>query len=136
MVDILVWSMHQSKESYAAVCVEAETIAGVKSAQDMMFTMRVLESMGLQVELPMVLEIDNKGAVDLANGWSSGGRTRHIANKIMFLRELKEQGYIAIKWTSNAYMSSDIFTKNVGGADFEKHIKAFVGIDGYTKKGE
>jgi hypothetical protein len=31
-------------------------------------------------------------------------------------------------------MSSDIFTKNVGGADFKKHIKAFVGEDKYTKR--
>jgi hypothetical protein len=38
----------------------------------------VLESMGLNVKLPMALEIDNKGAVDLANNWSIGGRTRHV----------------------------------------------------------
>jgi hypothetical protein len=34
--------------------------------------------MGLKVKLPMILEMDNKGAVDLANNWIIGGRTRHV----------------------------------------------------------
>jgi hypothetical protein len=30
------------------------------------------------VKLPMVLKMDNQGAVYLANNWSIGDRTRHI----------------------------------------------------------
>ena len=30
------------------------------------------------MELPILLENDNKGAVDLANNWSLGGQTRHV----------------------------------------------------------
>ena len=50
---------------------EAETVAGVQCVQDMLYVKRLLESMGLLVELPMILEIDNSGAVDLANNWSA-----------------------------------------------------------------
>jgi len=46
--------------------------------QDMLFEMRVLNSMGLKVKLPMILEIDNKGTKNLVNNWSIGGRTRHV----------------------------------------------------------
>ena len=67
--------------------------SGVSCAQDMLYTMRLLESMGQE---PMILEIDNKGAVDIANNWSVGGRTRHI--EMNFLRDLKEQGIIKIIW--------------------------------------
>ena len=35
----------------------------------MMFIKSVLESIELSIELPMVLEMDNKGAVNLANNW-------------------------------------------------------------------
>ena len=52
--------------------------------------MHVLESIQLKVKLPMVLEIDNKDTVDLANNWSVGGRTQHIDVCQVFLRELKE----------------------------------------------
>jgi hypothetical protein len=37
-----------------------------------------LESLGLKVKLPMVVEMDNQGAVYLANSWSVKSRTSHI----------------------------------------------------------
>jgi hypothetical protein len=49
---------------------------------------KVLESLGLRVKLLMVLEMDNQGAVYLANNWSVGSRTRHIDVQSVFLREL------------------------------------------------
>ena len=52
---------------------EVEGAAGVMAAQDMLYVYRLLLLMGLAVELPMVLEMDNKGAADLANNWSVGG---------------------------------------------------------------
>ncbi len=57
-------------------------------AQGMLYTKNVLESMGLKVKLPMILEMDNKKAVDLANNWSVGGQTRHVDVRQCFLREL------------------------------------------------
>ena len=44
----------------------------------MLYIKKVLESIGLKVELPMMLYVDNKGAKDLMNNWSVGGRTRHV----------------------------------------------------------
>ena len=54
---------------------EAEVVAGVECAQQMLFEKNVIESMGLKVKLPMILWMDNKGAVDLFNNWSVTGRT-------------------------------------------------------------
>jgi hypothetical protein len=53
--------------------------------QDMLYMKNVLQSLGLKVKLPMVLEMDNQGAVNLANNWSVGGRTRHIDVNSVFL---------------------------------------------------
>ena len=57
---------------------EAELAAVVAMVQDMMYIYRVVNSMGLKVELPMLAEMDNSGGQDLANSWSVGGRTRHV----------------------------------------------------------
>jgi hypothetical protein len=70
---------------------------GVTCVQDMMYVYNLMSSMGLQVQLPMELEMDNQGAVDLANGWSVGGRTRHVDVRIHYIRELKEVGILVIK---------------------------------------
>ena len=46
---------------------EDEGTAGVMCTQDMLYAMEVIKSLGLDVQKLMVLEMDNKGAVDLAN---------------------------------------------------------------------
>jgi hypothetical protein len=55
-----------TQKSVALSVCEAEQTVGVLCAQDMMYVRNVLESMGLKVKLPKILEMDNKGAVDLS----------------------------------------------------------------------
>ena len=113
---------------------ESELASGTQCAQEMLYVMRVLESIGLKVKKPMILEIDNRGAVGLANNWSVGGRTRHVEVRMYFLRELKEAGIIHTVWLCGDDMSSDLFTKNLARPQFEKHTQTFCGNDEYMKK--
>jgi hypothetical protein len=87
--------------------------------------------MGLQVELPMIIEIDNKGAKDLVDNWSVGSRLRHVEVKQFFLRELKEQGLLKVKWLNSENNSADLFTKNLGGPLFTTHTSTLCGPDDY-----
>ena len=105
---------------------EAELIADVACTQDMLYIMRVLESIGLRVKKPMILEMDNKGAYDLANNWIVGGRTRHIEARQFFIRDLKEEGILQIKWIPGAKNEADLLTKNLPGPDFKKHAETIL----------
>jgi len=113
------------QKTVALSVTEAELMAGVTCAQDMLYARKVMESLQLKVRLPMLLEMDNKGAVDLANNWTVGGRTRHIETRQLFLRELKEEGVLSIKWKSGEDNPSDLFTKNLPGPLFRKHMVTF-----------
>jgi hypothetical protein len=115
----------------ALLVTEAELFAATNNAQDMFYTTRIIESLGLHVQLPMILEVDNKGAVDLVNNYSVGGRTRHVETRQYFLRQLKEENIIKVIWTPGELNSSNLYTKNLARADFEKHMKAYVGDDKY-----
>jgi hypothetical protein len=127
-------TFRSSTQKFVSLSVtEAESAAGVMVAQDMLYVYRLLESTGLSVELPMLLEIDNKGAVDLANNWSVGGRTRHVDVRNHFLRELKDEGLIVVKHVPGDENEADIFTKNTTATVFNKHIPNFVGIDKYME---
>jgi hypothetical protein len=99
------------QQSTALSVTEAELSSGVECFQDMMFARRVLESIGLQVQKPMKITIDNKGAVDYANNWSTGGRMRHAVIKFNLLRELKGSGLIEINWCKSEDMRVDLFTR-------------------------
>ena len=111
---------------------EVELFAATLCAQEMLFAMRIVNLIGLKVKLPMDLYVDNKGAKDLADNWSTGGRTRHIQVKQYFLRELKEANLICCVWIPADENETDIFTKNCQGPLFCKHIKKFVGEDEYN----
>ena len=52
---------------------EAELAAATQRSQDTLVTTRVMESIGLKVKKPMILEVNDKGAKDLACNWSVGG---------------------------------------------------------------
>jgi hypothetical protein len=120
--------MSCKKHRIVAISVtESEVIQAVECAQDMLYVYRVLKDMGLTVQLPMILEIDNSGAVDIFNNWASSGRTRHMDVRMKFLRELKEANLIRTVWCSTHTNETDVFTKNCPGPLFNKHITKFVG---------
>jgi len=77
---------------------EVELVSATNCEQHMLYSMQVLESLGLKVKKPMILWMDNKGAIDLANNWSMGGCTRHVDVQYYFLCELKEEGILEVKW--------------------------------------
>ena len=106
---------------------EAELYAITQCAQEMMFTLNVLQSMRIDVEKPMNLFCDNKGAVLLTNNWSIGGRTRHIEVRQYFLRDLKEMRILLCQWRSGKEISVDMFTKNLESAQFKVHLPIFIG---------
>lgn len=106
---------------------EAEINAGVTCAQEMIYAKRIIESIGLKVKLPMILEIDNKGAVDHSNNFTVGGRTKHMETKQLFLRELKEEGVLKIQWLGGDKNDADLFTKNLPAASYHKHAEVYCG---------
>ncbi len=121
------------QKSIALSVCKAEQTLGVLYAQDMLYTKNVFDLMGLKVKLPIILEMDNKGTVNLANNWSVGGRTRHVDMRQCFLRELKESKIMDICWIKGMENKADVFTKNLDGPAFVKCIKTLVEQDVYMK---
>ena len=109
----------QGQKIVAQSVTEAELYAVNMVAQDMMFVKRLLESLKLRIELPMLLYCDNKGCVDLINNFSCGGRTRHVESRSLALRELKN--ILNVVWISGDENEADVFTKNLPGPLFSQH---------------
>jgi hypothetical protein len=108
---------------------EAECVAATSCVQDMMFGKRFLESLGLKIKLPMTLYMDNKGGVDIFNNWSIAGNTRAVSTRFAYIRELKEEGILEIKWKNGDDNNADIFTKNLDASTYEKHEQVYSGVE-------
>jgi hypothetical protein len=106
----------------ALLVTEAKIAAGDMVAQDMLYVYHLLESLELEVTLPMVPEMEHSGAVDIVNSWSVGGRMHHFDVRNYVLRELKDQGLLVIKHIVGEKNDADIFTKNVTSAVFDRHV--------------
>ena len=105
---------------------EAKLFIETQCAQDMLYAMHGIEKIELKVKKPMQLKLDNKCAKDLANNYSVGERTCHIDVRQYFLRDIKKQGIIETEWIIGEKKPSDLFTKNLLGSLFKKHMNAFV----------
>ena len=125
--DAPIFNKSKTQNSVTLGVSEAELVAAVECAQTMLlFVQQILNSVGLSIEKPMILEIDYKGTVDLNNNWTVGGRTCHISVKNFFFWDLKESGDFSIVWLPSAHNTSDIFTKNLDGPMFVKHTGTYV----------
>ncbi len=82
-------------------------MAATQCAQNMFYMVKVLALIELKVAKPMILEVDNKDAKDLAHNWSIGARTFLIVVRCLFLMELMEDGIGLVKWISQNDNSSD-----------------------------
>ena len=72
--------------------------------QDMLYMYHLLESLKQKVELPMVLEMNNSIAVDIADSWSAGDRPQHVDVQNYLLCKLKDQGLLIIRQISGDVM--------------------------------
>ena len=110
--DALIAVRSVMQKNVALSSAEAELIALVLCIQEMMYVKKLIEALELQVELPMLVECDNKATVDLVHGHSTSGGTKHIDVRFMYARELKEAGIIKVQWIPTEENEADILTKN------------------------
>ena len=101
-----VWQLHCVSKKYCLVC-------------------NGWRRLDYKLKKMMVLWIDNKGRVYFFNSWIINGQTRSIAVRLTFVRELKEQGVIAVKWFPTDSNYTDFITKNVEGNSFNKQSEVY-----------
>ena len=71
---------HESKMQGSVLLsmAEEELIDGCEVAQIMLFSMKVLQDIGLCVKKPIILQVDCKKALDLTYGWNISRLTNHF----------------------------------------------------------
>ena len=77
---------------------KAEYIALSQLVKELIFIIQLLETMKIQVEIPVTAYVDNVGAIWLSNNQTSSERTKHIHIRREFLKELQEEGKILVKF--------------------------------------
>jgi hypothetical protein len=116
----------KGQKSVSLSSSEAEYYALSESAKEIKFIAQILLTMGIPVRLPIVVRVDNVGAIFMSENTSAGSRTKHIDIRYHFVREFVENKFIKIIFVRTSENVSDGFTKNVTGDIYEKHCKEFI----------
>jgi len=105
---------------------EAEFVALSEAAKEIKFIVQVMLSIGIEVEMPIVVHVDNVGAIFMAENVSTSGRTKHVDIRYHYVREFIEDGFIRIVFVRTKLNKADMFTKNVVGDIHNAHSKSFI----------
>lgn len=105
----------RGQKGVAISSTEAEYVLLREVFMEVKFILYILDSMGVKVELPIEVGVDNIGAIWLARNKTSSDRTKHVDIRAHFTRSVVEEGLVVIVFRRSEENESDIFTKNVTG---------------------
>jgi hypothetical protein len=122
---LIAWKS-KSQKIVTLSSTEAEYMALCDLCTEVLFIKQLLENMDLKIELPIQLQVDNTGALFLAENSTTGQRTKHIDVRHHFIRNLIEDKIIEVKFVKTSDNDADAYTKNLSLELFEKHTKHYM----------
>ena len=109
---------------------EAEYIALSEASKEIKFIYQVLVSLGFKVKLPIIVRVDNLGAIFMADNISVSQRTKHVDVRYRFVQQYCLDGFIKVIFVKTEENDADLFTKNLDGEKYTKHANKLVGDKG------
>ena len=102
---------------------EAEYMALSEVVKELKLIVQLLQTMNIEVELPITVHVDNVRAIWLSNNRTTSDRTTHIDIRTSFVKEYQEDGKIIIKFVKSEENEADIVIKNTTNVIFHNHQK-------------
>ena len=120
---VLVQKKSRLQKTVALSSCEAEYIACANVASEVLCIKQVIESMNVTIQYPIIVNMDNEGAIFLSNNESTT-RTKHIDVKHHFVRELTEgpNPILKTKYVESSKNKADMCTKNLPVHVFKKEV--------------
>jgi len=103
----------KSQKVVAMSSAEAEFYACGEAVKEVPFVAQIMMFLGVKIELPVQVWIDNVGAIFMSENQTSSSRTRHMDCRWWFVSNMQEEGLIKIDFVKTKDNISDIGTKNV-----------------------
>jgi transposase InsO family protein len=115
----------RGQRSVTLSSTEAEYVACSETCAEIMHIKQILEFLGWKIKYPIIVKVDNMGAIYLANNAVVGNRTKHVDVRYHFIREFVEDGIVKIVFVRSEENTADPMTKNVATHLFKKHTRVY-----------
>jgi len=109
---------------------EAELYACVDAVKEVKFLIQLMESVHLEVDLPVTIRVDNTGAIFMSENLGVSQRTKHVDLRSRYLlNQMVDERVVKVQFVKSGDNLSDGFTKNVTRDVYEKVSKRYVGYN-------
>ena len=116
----------KSQKSVSLSSSEAEYIALSEASKEVMFVAQLLESMQITVKYPVMVRVNNVGAIFMASNIMTTSHTKHVDIWYKYVNEYVEDGIVKIIFVKSADNDSNILTKNLSAELYKKHARKMV----------
>ena len=93
---------------------EAEYVSAVSAGQEVIWLRNLFSELGLKLDGPSTLYIDNQSALQVAKNPEHHGRMKHLDLRYYWLRDMVDGGLIKVDYVPTLEMPADGLTKLLG----------------------
>ncbi|CAI7888337.1 unnamed protein product [Closterium sp. NIES-54] len=104
------WRSTRSSSVLCSSC-EAEIYAGAMAAQELRWLTYLLTDLGERPRSSPFMYVDNKAMIVLCHEHRLEHKTKHIALRYLFVRELQQCGQLRLAYVATRANTADVFTK-------------------------
>ena len=119
---VLVAFRSKSQKIVALSSAESEFYSCSEGVRQIPFVVQLCIFLGVPVELPIDVLVDNMGAMFMTQNLTSSDRTCHMDTRWHYVNDFQEDGFIRVQFVRSEDNPSDLETKNVTGEIFEAHL--------------
>ena len=105
---------------------EAEYVALSEAVKEIRFVYQLLCEIGIKVELPIIVRVDNIGAIFMSENIQVSQRTKHVDTRLRFVNQFVNDGFLKIIFVRTADNDADLFTTNLPNTLHDKHAGKIV----------
>jgi hypothetical protein len=104
------WTSRKQK-IVATSSTEAELIALADCCQEILWILKLLDSIGISLQKPLIVNEDNQSCIKMIESGKIDRKSKHIETKLFFVKELQEKSIIKLQYCPTEEMLADMLTK-------------------------
>ena len=107
---------------------EAEYAAAAYTCKEIAFVRNLCKDLGVQLDGPTVLAVDNQAAIKIAENMGVTGRNKHFEDALHYFRHLYDHRVVGPTFVTTKHQRADGFTKPLESKPFRAWIRGLLHV--------
>ena len=101
----------KAQQSVSLSSLEAEYITLSEAVKEIRFVYYLLTSLGIKVEVPITVQVDNVGAIFMSENVTTSNRTKHVDVRYKYVKTFVDEEFVKIIFVKSEDNRADILRR-------------------------